>query len=45
MDKMNSRLEYNGIETTYKKIIEEQTKKIKESLLYETPYSGFFLYW
>lgn len=45
LDKLNSRLEYNEKETTYKKIIEEQTRKLKETLLNETLYSGFFLYW
>ena len=45
MDKMNSRIEYNQQETTYKKIIEDQTRKIKETIINETPYTGFYLYW
>lgn len=45
LDKINTQLTYNEEKTTYKKIIQQQTKNLKNHILNNTPYQPFQLNW
>jgi CRISPR-associated protein Cas1 len=45
LDKIHSQITYNDKSMTYHEIMEEQTKKLKNSIINESVYDGFYLQW
>ena len=45
MDKINSSINYNGEELTYKDIINKQTSNLTKTVLDDEEFLGFSLHW
>ena len=45
LKKMKNKINYKNHEKTYDEILEEQVTKLKESILNDTIYEGFYLNW
>ncbi|MBQ6220309.1 MAG: CRISPR-associated endonuclease Cas1 [Methanosphaera sp.] len=45
LDKINSQITYNDNLMTYQEIMQEQSRKLKDSIMNERDYRGFYLQW
>ena len=45
LDKLNSKVEFNGNKISYSEIIIHQGKLMAKFLVHECPYTGFYRYW
>lgn len=45
LDKVNSKINFEGENLTYGEIIDKQAQKIVNSLVNDKEYSGFYLRW